>query len=202
MYGGIPRQRRLTRLKSFTLVELLVVIAIIAILAALTLMAGQGVMTKAGRSRAQTEIQGMSASLESYKADNAIYPVADTFANGTNDYKAADGSTLGGVYQLSSQALYQALTGQVNFQTPVPGAKSYFTFKANQVGNTAAGDNTYVQDPFGYSYGYYTGDNATPQVYPPNNGTGFFDLWSTGGVLANSLGGNPNLVNTWIANWH
>src|SRR5438105_1464830 len=57
-----------------TIIELLIVIVIILILAALILAASSYVQTKGARARAETEIAAMSAALESYKADNGIYP--------------------------------------------------------------------------------------------------------------------------------
>jgi type II secretory pathway pseudopilin PulG len=186
------------------LIELLVVIAIITILAALTLAAGEGVMTHAARSRAQSEIQAMASALESYKADNGVYPSAppNCFANGTNDYVTSDGSSPG-IYQTSSEALYQALSSQTNYtDTPIAGAKHYMAFTIKQLGNTKPGSgNTYVQDPFGYAYGFYSGDTNSPPQYPPNNGAGNYDLWSTGGILYTQLQSNPNLKNSWLCNW-
>ena len=194
---------RKNRLASFTLVELLFVMAIIAILAALTLAAGSGVMKKAARSRASSEIQAMNTALESYKTDNGIYPQVSTLF--TNTYANNDGSGTTTNYQYSSQVLYQALSGQTNFNdTPVAGAKAYMSFKVSQVGNYNAPANSgvsagssYIRDPWGYSYGYSTGTlsgAATPSY--PYNGSGFFDLWSTGGLLV----ANVN-TNAWISNW-
>src|SRR5260221_12215916 len=59
---------------AFTIIELLVVIAIIIILAGLILSTVGYVQKKGARSRAEAEIAAMSAALESYKADNGIYP--------------------------------------------------------------------------------------------------------------------------------
>jgi len=198
--------KRSLRLNSFTLIELLTVIAIIAILAALTLAAAEGVMKSAARSRAKAEIQGLSTALESYKSDNGIYPSAYTFTGGASNYAAADPLTQTN-FSGSAQLLYQALSGYANFRdTPVAGTKSYMSFKANQLGNataaagTSGAGSTYVQDPFGYPYGYYTGDTpvaGAPQQNPPYNGTGFFDLWSTGGNTTTT----PNWTNSWISNW-
>ena len=164
---------RKNRLASFSLIEMLTVMAIIAILAALVLYAGSGVWTKAARSRAASEIQAMSTALEGYKTDNGIYPVGNT--------TAASGSILTGPpspgtypsdpavansanYQNSSEALYQALSGQAYYTAaPVAGAKSYMPFKINQIGNST-GPLSYIKDPWNNSYGYSTGDNLTPQV--------------------------------------
>jgi prepilin-type N-terminal cleavage/methylation domain-containing protein len=188
------------RWNSFTLIELLVVIAIIAILAALTLAAAEAVMNKGARSRASAEIQAISAALESYKADNGVYPSADTFPSGTNEY-AKDDVVATTNYEGGSMLLFQALTGKTNFSdAPVAGVtKTYMPLKANQVANVTTGSgNSYVEDPWGYSYGYYTGDSNNPQQQPPYTGTGFFDMWSTGGSTMNTSGG---YTNTWISNW-
>src|SRR5436305_4317848 len=62
------------RNSAFTIIELLVVIIIILILAGLVLSISSYVQNKGARARAETEIAAMSAALESYKADNGIYP--------------------------------------------------------------------------------------------------------------------------------
>ena len=61
-----------------TIIELLVVIIIILILAGLILSISSYVQNKGARARAETEIAAMSAALESYKADNGIYPTSQT----------------------------------------------------------------------------------------------------------------------------
>jgi prepilin-type N-terminal cleavage/methylation domain-containing protein len=181
----------------FTLIELLTVIVIIAILMALTLAAASGVMKTGARSRARAEIKGMSAALESYKIDNGAYPVFSTFG-GPSGYATALPTQPNGIYQESSQLLYQSLTGQTNYgDVPAAGTKRYMTFQKAQLGNdtATAGNPIYIQDPFGYSYGYSTGSQAGGNVGNPNNGAGFFDLWSTAGdaTAANQNG--------WISNW-
>jgi len=201
---------RKDRLASFTLIELLTVMAIILILAALLLMAGSGVMKKAARSRASAEIQAMSAALEGYKADNGYYPPSDgtlLLTNSTYSYSSLDGT--GTAYQTNSQILYRALSGQTNFNdVHVLGAKSYMPFKINQLGNytaaagTTGSGSTYIKDPWGYSYAYSTGtlSGAATTNYP-YNGSGFFDLWSTGGVSAAQASATPSLTNAWLNNW-
>jgi general secretion pathway protein G len=213
---ALGRMLRKKRLASFTLVELLFVMAIIIILASLMLFAGSGVIQKAKRSRASGEIQALSTALEGYKTDNGIYPstnAATGFAMPgtllTNSAAAPYFSTtLDGTsttYKQTSQVLYLALSGQTNFtDNPAGGVKAYMSFKRNQVGDPtgAVSGATYVQDPWAYSYGYSTGttNNATTPSYP-YNGTGFFDLWSTGGLLAAQVNTTPSLTNAWISNW-
>ncbi len=177
--------------------------AIIAILSGLILAAGIGVMAKAARSRAASEIAAMGTALENYKTDNGIYPQSDGVLL-TNTYSATDPSQSGAGWT-NGQVLYLALSGQTNFSDgPGTGAghnKSYMTFKANQVGNVASGSPSYVKDPWGNAYLYSTGDNKSPEVITPYNGAGFFDLFSTGGVTATKLAANSTLTNAWISNW-
>jgi hypothetical protein len=140
-----------------------------------------------------------------YKSDNGVYAPADTFAKGTNDYASVQDDVVTGTnYEGSSILLYQALSGKTNFDdVPVAGVtKTYTSFKATQIANITPGSgNSYVQDPWGYAYGYYTGDTATPQQYPPFTGTGLFDLWSTGGTTATANSTTPGWTNTWVSNW-
>jgi type II secretory pathway pseudopilin PulG len=188
------------------MVELLVIMAIIGILTAITLQAVSGLMAAASRSRAKAEIKGMELSLENYKTDNGAYPICASMA--TTDYTKYDGSGTSTNYIYGAQILYQSITGKTNYlDPPLPGTKSYGSFKVGQLGNASSvagnsGPNvTYVQDPWTYAYGYSTGTTSGSTNFPPINGTGFFDLWSTGGNIVTS----PNNVFTntaaWMANW-
>src|SRR5438477_11729584 len=86
---------------AFTILELLVVIAIIIALAGLILATVGYVQKKGARSRAEAEIAALSAALESYKADNGIYPQsADT--NGLDPTNDPDPSSA----KYTSAALY------------------------------------------------------------------------------------------------
>lgn len=203
---GLRRKRP----AAFTLIELLTVMAIISILATFMIFAATGAWTKAKRSRAAGEIQGMSAALESYKTDNGIYPVGNTTAGTASALTGPPGgaypldpSLVGGAYQISSEALYQALSGQAYYTaTPAAGIKSYFPFKINQIGNPN-GPLSYIQDPWNYSYGYSTGSPSSPPAAAdpaPYNGKGLFDLWSTGGTTKTTTS-NPTPINTWVSNW-
>jgi len=206
---------------AFTLIELLVVMAIIIVLAGLILSTVGYVQKKGARSRAETEIAAMSAALESYKADNAVYPRPQPVPNSNTD--TLDARTMGDPttanYKTASLVLYRALSGDRNLNRIVDVAdesldidgstlgtpltqlpKSYYTFKANQLSPT---DQTqtpvdFIRDPFGNSYGYSTAnqaDPATPKGYNPT-----FDLWSTAGLTANPV--SPDTITPqWIKNW-
>ncbi|MEY2501874.1 MAG: ral secretion pathway protein [Verrucomicrobiota bacterium] len=178
---------------AFTLIELLIVMAIILVLAGLILATSSYVSKKGQRSRAEAEIAAISAALENYKADNGIYPgTAET--NALKPNAAGDPAS----YQSASLALYKLISGDAdNDSTRVAEAKSYFTFKPNQLSPT---DQTsavlFIRDPFGNAYGYSTVKASTPSGTDGYNPT--FDLWSTGGVIDTAA--SPNQAQ-WIKNW-
>src|SRR5262245_53425117 len=82
------------RYTAFTLIELILTVGIIIILMALVLTTVSYARKKVARTRAETEIAAMSAALESYKTDNAVYPA----------YTGVTGA----------HALYQGLSGDGN----------------------------------------------------------------------------------------
>ena len=160
---------------AFTLIELLVVIAIIIILGSLILSTVGYVQKKGARSRAEAEIAAMSAALESYKADNGIYPACPSPSPGAH-------------------ALYQSLSGDGNdgvggsiASMGVIGSsgKTYMAFRNNMLKPNPPNTTARVVDPFGNDYGY-----NSPGA---NNPT--FDLWS---VADDSSGTNQA---KWIKNW-
>jgi type II secretory pathway pseudopilin PulG len=183
---------------SFTVIELLVVIAIIIILASLILSTVGYVQKKGARARTEAEIAAMSAALESYKADNGIYPRDTT--NNTTDALNARASGNPANYQAASLFLYNSLFGSTNgSRTPTGAAKSYFAFKPNMLSPSDQTQNVlYIRDPFGNSYGYST-------AYQSNSSTGYnptYDLWSTDGLTTNPpTSGTDTITPQWIKNW-
>ena len=185
------------RPQAFTLIEMLTVITIILILAAILLNVAGYVNNKAATSRAEGEIHAISLALESYKADNGIYPQdggTDALnAKANFDPTAAD-------YQASGRTLYRELTGDNDNDptNPVPVAvsrKQYMEIKSNML---PTGTSVYIQDPFGNSYGYSTAYQADLKASsnPPTRGYNpSFDLWSTSGGKASA--DQPK----WIKNW-
>jgi general secretion pathway protein G len=171
------------------------VIAIIIILAGVVLSISSYAQNKGARSRAEAEIAAISAALESYKADNGVYPrdnpgnkFTDTLDPRTNPLPSPSPS----VYTNASFYLYSQLSGLDQNQQPVANMKSYFMFKPQMLGHTTGSNTTiaYIRDPWGNSYGYSTANQANV-----NNGYNpTFDLWST----AKDTIGNSTL---WIKNW-
>src|SRR5881398_3294105 len=93
-----------------TIIELLVVIIIILILAGLILSISSYVQNKGARARAETEIAAMSAALESYKADNGIYP----YTAATNTLTPGQPDATSTNYKNASLDLYKAISGDID----------------------------------------------------------------------------------------
>jgi len=180
---------------AFAIIELLVVIAIIIILGSLILSTVGYVQKKGARARAEAEIAAMSAALESYKADNGIYPT-DSNTNALKPNTMGDPAQT--TYQYASRSLYKSLSGDSdNDANRIDESKSYFPFKPNQLSPaTREQAVTFIRDPFGNSYGYSTMKNSNPSGSDGYNPT--FDLWSTSGVINTST--TPDQTQ-WIKNW-
>jgi prepilin-type N-terminal cleavage/methylation domain-containing protein len=223
--------------RGFTLIEMLTVMVVIAILAALILNIHSFVNAKASSSRAQGEIQAMSAACENYKADNGSYPRLTSTTEGV--MSSAVPSSQGTppinpmsnfdpvqvdakVYQASSLFLYEQLSGDVNADGlhQSTEAAPYMNFRPDNLGKLTptATQISYLQDPYGNSYGYSTAaaadEDAYQQAIQVNPSAtrvtthGFnstFDLWSTGGKNtkpASSSAADQNAVwGRWIKNW-
>ena len=185
--NATPPAREDTRLytAAFTVLELLVVITIIVILAGLILATTGYVEKKGARSRAESEMAAISAALESYKADNGIYPTDPGKTENVNP-------TTSPIPAAASLYLYEQLSGDSNNDRVVD-TKSYFVFKPNMLlpAPPSTANVTAIRDPFGNPYGYSTMKAAGGSGgYNPT-----YDLWST----ANA---NPaNDQNQWVKNW-
>jgi type II secretory pathway pseudopilin PulG len=186
-----------------TIIELLVVIIIIFILAGLILSISSYVQNKGTRARAETEIAAMSAALESYKADNGIYPRDNTSNQYTDNVNAkADLDPTQTKYTNASLYLFFQLSGLDANQQPVANMKSYLSFKSQMLGHPTGSSTTvaYIRDPFGNSYGYSTAYQKDPATgYNPT-----YDLWSTAGTGTSATptpSPAPTPQNQWIKNW-
>ena len=214
---GACRGERLTGrfAGAFTLIELIVVVGVILILTGLVLSTAGYARKKGARARAETEIAAIAAALESYKADNAIYPrnsqtdALDSTSDGSpNDYLPA------------SQYMYGEITGDRNFDgTTDSGAKSYIAFKPTSLLRadmsqppSLSNPVTAIRDPLGNSYGYSTAyanyldyQSGLSTCAPPASPTGYnptFDLWSTSGETGPKAGETFQQYQLrWVKNW-
>src|SRR5439155_1406213 len=164
---------------AFTLIELIVVITVIIILTGLVLSTVGYAQKKGARARAETEIAAMSAACESYKADNGVYPRDNPTPGYTDALDAQqNGDPTQSAYQNASLYLFTQLSGLNQNQTPITGARSYFSFKPQMLSTDTNGNVTAIKDPVGNSYGYSTANQSdATKGYNPT-----FDLWSTAGL--------------------
>ena len=182
-----PRSPHLTPDAStggFTLVEMVTVITIILILSGLVIGTAGYIQKKGATSRAEAEIAAISAALESYKADNGIYPIStDVTASKT----VASTATNAG-----AAILYRELAGDTNGDgTADAGVKTYMEFKPAMLNTNTT---RRLIDPYGNNYVYLSGNSTTANT----NNTATFDLWSTGG--RSSVVGSEE-TRYWIKNW-
>src|SRR5256884_2967644 len=184
------------RNSAVTIIELLVVIIIILILAGLILSISSYVQNKGARARAETEIAAMSAALESYKADNGIYPRDNPGNQYTDTLNAkVDFNPTLSKYKNASLYLFFQLSGLDANQQAVANMKSYFAFKPQMLGHPAGNTTTvaFIRDPFGNSYGYSTANQTdSNKGYNPT-----YDLWSAGSIASPT----PTPPAAWIKNW-
>ena len=203
---------------AMTIIELLVVIIIIFILAGLVLSISSYVQNKGKRARAETEIAAMSAALESYTADNGIYP-ANNATNSLDPTTMTDPSSSS--YVSASNYLYIQLSGDSDGNpttTSSSDTRNYLSgsLKQSMLSPNPPGANTYFHDPFRNrnpssstlvpynSYGYSTSKNpiANPTGYSTAGGYNpTFDLWSTDGTGTSGTPSPSPIQNTWIKNW-
>ena len=189
------------RPSAFTIIELLIVMTIILVLAGLILATAGYVQKKGDRSRTEAEIAAISAALESYRADNGIYPGVSVPPDPPNVTTTLDPMTANPQSYVSAcQYLYVQLSGDSDDNpttSSTSDTKNYFAgaLKPNMLSPNPPGANTYIRDRFGNSYGYSTAKASNPTGTVGYNPT--FDLWSTAGTTGGSAADRAQ----WIKNW-
>lgn len=81
--------------RGFTIVELLIVIIIIGILAAITIVAYNGVQTRANNSAAQSAASTLAKKAEAFAAIRTTYPTSTADFNAEAESKLDSGLTIG-----------------------------------------------------------------------------------------------------------
>src|SRR5207237_5089386 len=122
---------------------LLMIIIMLLMMAGIILSISSYVQNKGARARAETEIAAMAAALESYKADNGIYPRDNPGNQYTDNLNAkVDADPTQSKYQNASLYLFFQLSGLDASQQPVANMKSYFAFKPQMLWHPAGNTTT------------------------------------------------------------
>lgn len=192
-----------SRNRGFTLIELLTVITIIAILAGITLGTFGVVQNKAARNKASVEVAAIGLACTRYQIDNGDYPDAQADSAPSGLYKGVPTAT---AYTDAGKDLFLALMGRSSWSALVDDGKvQYMELKQGQVG--LPNGESYIQDPFGYAYGYYynpagIGSN-TSQKSLFNHAEP--DIWSTGGQTKDGSidisSPDYQYYGKWVKNW-
>lgn len=112
--------------KGFTIVELLIVIVVIAILAAISIVAYNGIQSRARDNTRLSDIKAIQKALELYKVDNGTYPQTDiTDYSGTCGY-GADGYSY--TYPVNNTWMKKLVDGKYLASVPRPPSNSCASF--------------------------------------------------------------------------
>lgn len=200
------------RPRGFTLIELLVVISLIAVLAAMVLAGAGGIMKKMKRDQIRSFLAEIGNGLESYRVDNAIYPLNPDPRNpggssgSLGGYSGPDSDAVAG-----SVVLYKHLSGDFNMDGQVDEDETVYVERLDYWSNSDRGGRApetvrsvplgsgyAVVDPLGSPLRYLADPPGyTPQQRKTRNPS--YDLWSIAGASSDS----PDFSDqsTWITNW-
>jgi prepilin-type N-terminal cleavage/methylation domain-containing protein len=205
---------------AFTLIEVLVVVSIIAILMALILGAAGYAMSRARRSRVETERTLLETAIQSYKADKGFYPQDNTNNYGMSPlfyeltgttitlnagvpasyFSATSGDTL----PVANVTNIFDVGGFVNASTDPSQVKNYFaaanksarTGKVVTNGVTVTVVGVVIQGPIQLPTTNY--QTISPWFYNssnPTNNPGSYDLW-----MDVYYSGKTNRISNWSQN--
>jgi type II secretory pathway pseudopilin PulG len=227
------------RTSAFTLIEIVTAMTVILILTGLVISIAGYVINKGNVTRARGELQMLDTAMKGYKADSGTYP------QDMQPALASEGVTdklksrvhfipIEKVYEDANIFLYKELTGDREGKgtdpdgIPEEGARIYWTdiqpqmLKVERDANKKIVRVRYIQDPWGYAYGYSTAALYEEQKYEkklkagekPDKLTGDAspgfnpespDMWSTGNSRPTAQPTSPvekeKLWAKWQKNW-
>jgi prepilin-type N-terminal cleavage/methylation domain-containing protein len=175
--------------EAFTLIELLVVIAIIAVLLGLAFPVFQGVLDRAKKAQAKSDVTQIVTAVNAFYTEYGKYPMS-AITDATATYGPGGSTTENGALLSELRATTSVLnTRQIVFVSP-PDARD----QANPRSGIKSSTSGYY-DPWGREYAVALDadyDNQiTPNPYGDNNGAGASPLRQ--GVIAWSLGKDRTL---------
>lgn len=139
----------------FTIVELLIVIVVISILAAITIIAYNGVQTRADNSKTVTAVEKYATALTLYSTDNASYPAIGyaCLGNTANICSSTTGAlacfgagsvAISSTFDAAIKTVVNTLP-QVSSQTINCGGGSYMGAYCNSVNGKSASINFFLR---------------------------------------------------------
>lgn len=138
LYGSIKTMSgRTARIKGFTIVELLIVVVIIAILAAVTIVAYNGIQTRAENAKTSSAVSTYVKAITMYATQNGTYPITASWpCLGT---VASCGRVSGATSCLGAGAAVTDATFMNDMKTILPTLPEPSTQRMNCAGNSYAG---------------------------------------------------------------
>jgi prepilin-type N-terminal cleavage/methylation domain-containing protein len=139
--------------KGFTIVELLIVVVVIAILAAITIVAYNGIQTRAKTSSLNSDLRNVAVKIANDYTLNGNYPASIATINNGEGFKASNNAVLTYTVDNTSDPKTFCITGTL-------GSISYFVNQTNKVakGSCAGGEDNSGNAPVisGYTNKYGT----------------------------------------------
>ncbi len=118
------------KIQGFTIVELLIVIVVIAILAAITIVAYNGITTRANNTQTFNAVAAHARAIGTYAADKSAYPISSYSCLGpsgtrcSNTTDATGVSTCGGYGQATTQNSYLTALNPTTPNLPAPSSQT------------------------------------------------------------------------------
>lgn len=184
-----------TRIRGFSMIELLVVLGVIVLLAGMLIAALPGIQTKVNRNRVETFLAEIESGLSRYQIDNGIYPLNEP--SGDRDKDGVKGSSV----------LYKHLSGDYDLDGKVDFEKNekiyvqrldYESNKEARDGRSRIiGGEYMVMDSYGDPVRYLAQPPKLKDEKDRKTRNPTYDLWSIAGQDPNS----PDSEAAYISNW-